>query len=97
MKRLISLAVSLVILIVIYWKIDFSKLINVFQNCNVWWMTISLGMVLPLTLITAWRLQQLMPSKAKLRFGEANRLILAASVLNMVLPSKMGDIAKAYF
>lgn len=97
MKRLISLAVSLVILIVIYWKIDFSRLINVFQNCNVWWMTISLGMVVPLTLITAWRLQQLMPSKAKLMFGEANRLILAASVLNMVLPSKMGDIAKAYF
>ena len=29
--------------------------------------------------------------------GEANRLILAASTLNMVLPSKMGDIAKAYF
>lgn len=97
MKRLISLAVSLLILIVIYWKIDFSGLIKVFQNCNGWWMAISLGMVVPLTLITAWRLQQLMPSGARLEFGEANRLILAASVLNMVLPSKMGDIAKAYF
>jgi hypothetical protein len=97
MKRLISLAVSLLILIVIYWKIDFSGLIKVFQNCNGWWMGISLGMVVPLTLITAWRLQQLMPSGARLGFGEANRLILAASVLNMVLPSKMGDIAKAYF
>ena len=60
-------------------------------------MAISLGMVLPLTLITAWRLQQLMPSGARLEFDEAIRLILAASVLNMVLPSKMGDIAKAYF
>lgn len=97
MKRLISLGVSTLILIVIYWKIDFSGLIKVFQNCNGWWMTISLGMVVPLTLITAWRLQQLMPSGARLGFAEANRLILAASVLNMVLPSKMGDIAKAYF
>ena len=97
MKRLISLAVSLLILIVIYWKIDFSGLIKVFQNCNGWWMAISLGMVVPLTLITAWRLQQLMPSGARLEFDEAIRLILAASVLNMVLPSKMGDIAKAYF
>lgn len=60
-------------------------------------MAISLGMVVPLTLITAWRLQQLMPVGSQLGFGEANRLILAASVLNMVLPSKMGDIAKAYF
>jgi len=32
-----------------------------------------------------------------LGFAEANRLILVASVLNLVLPSKIGDIAKAYF
>lgn len=97
MKRLISIAVSLLILAIIYWKIDFSGLLKVFQNCNVCWMIISLGMVVPLTLITSWRLQQLMPAGARIGFGEANRLILAASVLNMVLPSKMGDIAKAYF
>jgi len=97
MKRLISIAVSLTILAVIYWKIDFPRLVEVFQNCDRWWMAISLSMVVPLTMLTAWRLQQLMPTKTQLRFGEANRLILAASVLNMVLPSKMGDIAKAYF
>ncbi|NJP12403.1 MAG: flippase-like domain-containing protein, partial [Leptolyngbyaceae cyanobacterium RU_5_1] len=34
---------------------------------------------------------------SSLTFPEANRLILAASTLNMVLPSKMGDIVKAYF
>ncbi|NER96129.1 MAG: flippase-like domain-containing protein [Symploca sp. SIO1B1] len=96
MKRTISLVVSLIILAVIYWKIDFQGLINVLENCNLWWMMISLGMVVPLTMFTAWRLQQLMPSST-LGFGEANRLILAASVLNMVLPSKMGDIVKAYF
>ncbi|CBN55445.1 MULTISPECIES: lysylphosphatidylglycerol synthase transmembrane domain-containing protein [Kamptonema] len=97
MKRLISLIVSLLILAVIYWKIDFAGLIQVFRNCDRWWMAISLSMVVPLTMLTAWRLQQLMPVGGKLGFGEANRLILAASVLNMVLPSKMGDIAKAYF
>lgn len=97
MKRIISVAVSLLILLFIYWKIDFSGLVKVFQNCHGWWMLISLSMVVPLTSFTAWRLQQLMPSRARLEFGEANRLILVASVLNMVLPSKMGDIAKAYF
>jgi len=54
-------------------------------------------MVVPLTLFTSWRLQQLMPRTGQLGFGEANRLILVASVLNLILPSKMGDIAKAYF
>lgn len=97
MKRLISITISLIILVAIYTKIDFPGLIQVFKNCNGWWMAISLGMVVPLTLFTAWRLQQLMPTGSQLGLGEANRLILAASVLNMVLPSKMGDIAKAYF
>lgn len=102
MKRLLSILVSLTILAVIYWKIDFRGLIQVFQNSNPGWMAVSLGMVVPITLITAWRLQQLMPrprqgQKSPLGFGEANRLILVASTLNMVLPSKMGDIAKAYF
>ncbi len=97
MKRLISITISLIILAVIYTKIDFPGLIQVFKNCDRWWMAISLGMVVPLTLFTAWRLQQLMPTGSRLGFGEATRLILAASVLNMVLPSKMGDIAKAYF
>ena len=36
-------------------------------------------------------------ARGQLGFGEANRLILVASVLNLVLPSKMGDIAKAWF
>ena len=97
MKKLLSLLLSLIILAVIYWKIDFHGLIMVIRNCNGWLMTISLGMVVPLTLLTAIRLQQLMPHGARLGFGEANRLILVASVMNIILPMKMGDIAKAYF
>jgi uncharacterized protein (TIRG00374 family) len=99
MKRWVSIAVSVLILVAIYSRIDVAGLLTVFQQCDPLWMIASLGMVVPLTLLTAWRLQQLMPHAAKtaLDFGEANRLILAASVLNMVLPSKMGDLAKAYF
>lgn len=97
MKRLLSILISLSILVVLYWKIDFSKLAPVFAGSDPWWMTLSLSMVIPLTLFTSWRLQQLMPRTVLLGFAEANRLILVASVLNLVLPSKMGDIAKAYF
>lgn len=97
MKRLISIIVSLTILAVIYWKIDVKSLLEVFKNSHPGWMVASLGMVVPLTLFTSWRLQQLMPPGKPMGFGEANRLILVASVLNLVLPSKMGDIAKAWF
>ncbi|MEL6383625.1 MAG: lysylphosphatidylglycerol synthase transmembrane domain-containing protein [Cyanobacteria bacterium J06626_18] len=97
MKRLVSIAVSLLILAVLYWKIDLTRLIDVFRNSDLRWMTVSLGMVVPITLFTSQRLRYLMPPQQELPFWEANRLILAASVLNMVLPSKAGDIAKAYF
>ncbi|MBE9101329.1 lysylphosphatidylglycerol synthase transmembrane domain-containing protein [Vacuolonema iberomarrocanum] len=101
MKRLISIGVSLAILLLIYWQIDFAELLQVFRQSDRLWLAVSLGMVVPLTGFTAWRLQQLMPASPDttqgLDFGESNRLILAASSLNMVLPSKMGDIAKAYF
>ena len=97
MKKYISIAVSVAILLIIYSKIDLQSLAKVFANCDGLIMFLSLAMVIPITLFTSWRLQQLMPKGSDLDFLEANRLILGASVLNMVLPSKMGDIAKAYF
>ncbi len=100
LKKLLSLLISAAILGFIYWKIgadNRDKLKDVFQHCDRLWMALSLGMVVPLTLFTSWRLQQLMPSAGQLTFAEANRLILVASVLNLILPSKMGDIAKAWF
>jgi uncharacterized protein (TIRG00374 family) len=96
-KRIVSIVVSLGILAAIYWKIDFAGMLSQFGQCDAMWLAISLGMVVPITLVTAQRLQQLMPRDAKLSFVEANGLILSASVLNMILPSKMGDIAKAFF
>ena len=96
-KRFISLIISVAILLYIYTQIDFSSLLQVLQNCDRILMIVSLAMVIPITLFTAWRLQQLVPKGTRLGFIEANRLILGASVLNLVLPSKMGDIAKAYF
>ena len=100
MKKLLSIVVSALILAFMYWKIgpeNRGRLIEIFRDCDRGWMTLSLGMVVPLTLFTAWRLQQLMPGAGQFGFGEANKLILVASVLNLVLPSKMGDIAKAWF
>lgn len=97
MKRIIAILVSLGILGLLYWKIDAARMIPVFRNSDLTWLVISLGMVIPITLVSSWRLCQLMPGNAPLGFWESNRLILLASVLNLVLPSKMGDMAKAFF
>ena len=96
LKRFISIVISVAILFFIYAKVDFVNLMAVWRNCDAVVLAIALLMVIPITITTSWRLQQLVP-KGSLSLWEANRLILGASVLNMVLPSKMGDIAKAYF
>lgn len=95
-KRFVSIVISVALLIYIYTQIDFVNLLEVLHNCDRLMLMVSLFMVIPITLVTSWRLQQLVPQRS-LGFLEANRLILGASVLNMVLPSKMGDIAKSYF
>lgn len=97
MKRLVPIGVSLGILALIYWRVDFRMILDVMRSSSAWWLTISLSMAVPLSMLTTFRLQLLMPPRVRVGFGEANQLILAASVLNVVLPSKMGDIAKAYF
>ncbi|MEL7316388.1 MAG: UPF0104 family protein, partial [Cyanobacteria bacterium J06559_3] len=66
MKRLVSIAVSLLILAVLYWKIDLTRLIDVFRNSDLRWMTVSLGMVVPITLFTSQRLRYLMPPQQEL-------------------------------
>ena len=96
LKRFVSIVISVAILLYIYTQIDLDNLLQVFQNCDRLMLIISLAMVIPITLVTSWRLQQLVPQRS-IGFLEANRLILGASVLNMVLPSKMGDLAKSYF
>lgn len=97
MKRLVAAAVSLAILAVIYQRIGAGPLLDALAATDTAWLVASLALVVPLTLSTAWRLQLLMPTGRRLSFGEATRLILAASSLNLILPSKLGDIAKAYF
>jgi hypothetical protein len=96
MKRLISLAISLVILFFIYNQIDLKELVNTLRHCNILLLLISVGIIVPIISLTAWRLQKLV-AKNKLTVKEANKLVLTAATFNIVLPSKMGDIAKAYF
>ena len=96
-RKIISIIISLTIIIVIYLKIDFSGFIETLRNFDIIWLIISLVMVIPITLLTTLRFKQLIPSELKFRFHNLISLILSASTLNMILPSKMGDIAKAFF
>jgi uncharacterized protein (TIRG00374 family) len=97
MRRYISIAISLLILAAIYWRIDVQALLGTLAQAHIVWLCAALAIVVPTTGLAAWRLKRLAPPAAGIDFRSAVRLTLAASALNMVLPSKMGDIAKAHF
>jgi uncharacterized protein (TIRG00374 family) len=96
MRKAIATVVSLAILAVIYWHIDLSALGRALIGIDVEWFVLAVCMVAPLTAISAWRLSFLAPHDAGLGFFQSLNLTLMASVLNAVLPSKLGDLARAY-
>lgn len=93
-KRLISLGVSAVILALLWRSVDPAAILAAAQQTAPVWFWAAVAFTIPLTLATAWRFAAL--SSGSVAAGESLRLILAASTLNMVLPSKMGDLAKAW-
>lgn len=94
-KRAVSFIVSGLLLAILYWLIDLSALAAAVRGSDPAWLAAGLLMVIPLTLATAWRFGALV-MEARVTSGEAVRLVLAASTLNLFLPSKLGDLAKAY-
>jgi uncharacterized protein (TIRG00374 family) len=94
MRRLIGLVVSLTLLGLLYAFVDVGALANAIRSSEPGWLIAGVALIIPLTALTAWRFS-LLVRDGKVGFGEANQLTLAASTLNLFLPSKMGDLAKA--
>jgi uncharacterized protein (TIRG00374 family) len=94
MRQLAALITSAVLHALIYWRINISTLFDAMRGADWGLLTISILCIMPLTLATAWRFSMLTRA-AGVRFVEAIRMVLGASTLNLFLPSKIGDIAKA--
>jgi len=95
-KKLLSLAVSGAILWALYSRVGSTGILDAVAACDAGLLAVSLALVAPITWVTALRFLLLAPP-GTCTAGEATRLTLAASTLNLVLPSKMGDLAKAWF
>lgn len=93
-KRALPIAVSAVLLAVLWWHIDFGAIARAAVAARPAWLIAGVLAVIPLTWGTAVRFQWL--SRTAIHAALAARLILAACTLNLVLPSKMGDLAKAW-
>ena len=96
MKK-VALLVTVVILVVLYSRIDFAGLLQRLQGMHWGIFVLAVGCFIPQVLVTAWRWQWMIADVYAMGLCEAVRLILAGKVLNALLPSKLGETSKAYF
>ncbi len=96
-NKRIPVITSILILTALYWQIDFSSFVNIFLEIDIIFLLFGVFMVVPITMLTALRLTWLSPDSNQISYINSLQLILAASVMNLVLPSKMGDIVKSAF
>lgn len=94
---LVSLVVSGVLLVALYRSLDIRLVGRTLLGADPVWLVASVGMILPITVLRAIRFFWVAPPRALPGVGEALRLTLAATALNVFLPAKSGDLIKSYF
>jgi uncharacterized protein (TIRG00374 family) len=94
---LVSMVISGALLVGLYRSLDVRLIGEALLRADRLWLVISIGMILPITVLRALRFLWVAPAGALPGVGEALRLTLVATALNVFLPAKAGDLIKSYF
>jgi uncharacterized protein (TIRG00374 family) len=97
MKRLIALGVSIVILGAIFLSIDREALWANLRATQAAPFFIALFLFIPQNALMAYRWKMMAGNFIPMSWGRSIGLILAGQTMNVLLPSKLGDLTKAYF
>src|SRR6185503_9427590 len=79
----------------LYTAADWRSVGRVLASLDAGYLVAGLLLFVPQTLVSAARWRRLVAPLAAISFGEAMRQTLAASALNLIVPSKLGDLSKA--
>lgn len=96
-KRYLLLAVSVTILGVLWWRVGWHQLARGVAGLHYPFFVAALALFIPQVWVSGWRWDRLVYPRGEGRLGRSIQLVLAASALNVVLPSKLGDVAKGLF
>jgi uncharacterized membrane protein YbhN (UPF0104 family) len=95
--KLLPLALSVVLLAVIYARVDAARVAAALGNMDPAWLALAVACFLPQITVTALRWRWLVSGAAPISRWESCRQVLASSTLSVITPSKLGDLAKAWF
>jgi uncharacterized protein (TIRG00374 family) len=93
---LLGMVVSGGLLVALYRSVDFQLIGRALLGADRMWLAISIGMIVPITVLRGIRFYWVAPAGSLPGVGEALRLTLSASALNVFLPAKAGDLIKSY-
>lgn len=84
-------------MILLFSSVNRDELFAALSNAKVEWIILSILMFIPQTVAIGYRWTLIAKPLARISLKEAVRQVLASSCLNLVLPSKLGDLAKGVF
>ena len=94
---LISLLVSGGLIYLLYRTLNLRQVGEALLTANRFWLAVSIGLIVPITALRAIRFFWVAPAGALPSIGEAFKLTLVSSALNVFVPAKAGDLIKSYF
>lgn len=97
LQKFIAVIISITILCMLYFKFDLSTLPRIFRETNYYALFLILIVTIAIYLLIAMRWKIMVEGHGKISYTESIIAVLSASALNIILPSKLGSFAKAYF
>ncbi len=96
MKRL-AFILTAGILAIIYMQIDRSLLLHNLMRVNLCFFSLALLLFIPQILISSLRWKIMTSQLSPMGLGQSIQQVMASKALNAFVPSKMGEMSKAYF
>jgi hypothetical protein len=91
-----ALLLGLAILVALLRRVGWTDLRRAIQAADPALLAVAFCFFIPQVAVMAWRWQLIGGTAQRLSFYESCRMVLAASALNVVLPSKLGDLCKGF-
>ncbi len=97
MKRFFAFLLSVLIMGAIFSRIDLGEFRRSLAEMDLFLFGVAILFFIPQVAISAYRWQVMVRKKIRIGLGESAALVLASNALNILLPSRAGDLSKAYF
>ncbi len=97
MKKFIASVLTLLIFVFIYSRVNWNSFLEICVHANLLYLAIAASFFIITTFVSILRWKLLLKEEVDLPLITATKIFLAAMSLNSVMPSKLGDLTKAYF